>query len=356
MWKLTPPRAQFAQKPQYISYYLLGAVLAILCITSVVMSDQPSAENILLPLLLIIKESSPVVLLALGVGLIIAAGKIDISTASLAGLVAVVYGCSYQMESWKGWLVFASIAIIPATHAVVSGLTIAYRKGPSLIITWALGIIYTSIAGIIAFFATSAERGEGAFIGTSTSISLVIGSKQMVQPTDWQSFEGIARIISWVVFSITIIWVSQIDRICRAIGAARRTSRYIGIDERRSLVLAFFLVGVFASIAGMLHASFSRSASVGDMAGKELTAVAVAVLGGTVLSGGYFSARGIIAAGLVYQTLVYLTRLVQAPFLQSVETRIIEVVFAIMLLGIGTVFGKLMSGDTEVIVVKAREQ
>lgn len=305
----------------------------------------------------VLRDAAPIILIALAVGLTIAAGQIDISTASLAALAATLYACWTQSSGSAAVTYLIFLILLPFLHAAIVGWVIAVRRGPALIVTWALGVIYLFAAGVIAKFVTNSGLDE-PLRGNASSVALAIDGT-----TNWTSINsgGWALLLA-ICAALGFVLATHVGGVARAIGANKQSTRYIGIQEVRSLFFIFFLVGVFSCLAGYYVAQIQGVANQNAMVGNELVAVAVAVLGGTVMSGGYYSAVGIICAGFVYQIIISLT---QSPRIMELvpglaeagelEARIVNVLFAFILVGVSALVGRYMSGDTNVVVVKPRE-
>jgi len=78
----------------------------------------------------------------------------------------------------------------------------------------------------------------------------------------------------------------------------------LGINVGRYTVAAFVFSGVFSAVGGVMCALVSEVANTGSrFNGVELSAIAISVLGGTMLSGGYFSAPSILAAAIAWEVL-----------------------------------------------------
>lgn len=84
----------------------------------------------------------------------------------------------------------------------------------------------------------------------------------------------------------------------------------MGLKVRRNKVLLYVLSGSLAGIAGMLQAAQLISASPVIATGYELQAIAVVVIGGTLLTGGAGSligtAAGVLLLGAINAAIVEL--------------------------------------------------
>jgi ribose/xylose/arabinose/galactoside ABC-type transport system permease subunit len=84
-----------------------------------------------------------------------------------------------------------------------------------------------------------------------------------------------------------------------AVGGNENAATLMGVPVARTKVWVYVLSGSLAGIAGMLNASRLQSGVTGIGVGYELTAIAVTVIGGTLLSGGAGSIIGTVAGVLL---------------------------------------------------------
>jgi ribose/xylose/arabinose/galactoside ABC-type transport system permease subunit len=103
-----------------------------------------------------------------------------------------------------------------------------------------------------------------------------------------------ATLVAGLVLKYTII-----GRRLYAIGGDEKTARYAGINVDKWIILAFVVSGVCAALAGILFTARLGSVDAPLGVGYELTAIAIAVIGGTSLSGGRGSPYGTLLGGMV---------------------------------------------------------
>ena len=94
-----------------------------------------------------------------------------------------------------------------------------------------------------------------------------------------------------------------------AVGSHKTHAGLIGIDIRSSTLLVYAIGGMLFGLAGILLASRYNFAQNTIASGYELTIIAVAVIGGTSVTGGRGTVVGVIRVVLVINE--------QAPVVQS---------------------------------------
>lgn len=206
---------------------------------------------------------------ALGVGVTMIAGELDLSVGSMAAVAAVL---TIQFESIG---LFGAIALATAAAAAfgaVQGWLIARLRINSLVFTVATLILLRGLAYIFS--------GEGPIALTDYTLS--------------DPFLGRFTILSGPINVAILVFVAiglflaftRWGREIYAIGGARQEATTAGVPVRRAITVAFALSGGCAGLAGAMSAMRGASATPAAFDGLLLTAVAAALIGGISLSGG----------------------------------------------------------------------
>ena len=165
-----------------------------------------------------------------------------------------------------------------------------------------IGILIGGAIGLFNGFVV-AKLGINAFVTTLASLSmfrgltLVIAQGQNIANLP-EAFRSIGQatlfgIQSPVIIAVVIIILGDImlrrSRFFRQsyyIGGNEKAARLSGIPVDRMKVLAYFLTGLFASIAGIVMTARLGSASMTAGTGLELRALTATIIGGASLQGG----------------------------------------------------------------------
>jgi ribose/xylose/arabinose/galactoside ABC-type transport system permease subunit len=144
-----------------------------------------------------------------------------------------------------------------------------------------------------------------------------------------------------VVASAFALNVSNLPRQAKAVGANRDSAAYAGVNYRKVLYLTYGINGAFAGTAGVLFALLNSSASTVDLQGRELIAIATAVLGGTVMTGGYLNLWSISMAAALWKLMELTIFGVRVSVFPDFQQRIITVLFACAILVLAYVSARL---------------
>lgn len=228
----------------------------------------------------------PFGIVALGLGVVILTGGIDLSVGSVAGLGAIV-----MAELWQGlhlsiWLAaFCGIALGGAL-GFINGVIITRFRTEPLIATLATSFIFGSIGTALA--------GQSPPSGFPDSFNaLGQGLIGNILPYQLLLFAVLA------VFFGLLMSRSAYGRKVVMVGYNADAARYSGIPVARITASAYVISGAMAAVAGIVLASYYSAVrpDMGDI--LLLTTITMVVLGGVSIFGGEGSMTGVVVAVLL---------------------------------------------------------
>jgi len=259
----------------------------------------------------IFRNTSFLLVSAVGMTLVILTGGIDLSVSGMIALTSVVVATLLR-EGWNPWLVILVVMVMGMAMGATMGSFIAYLKAQPWIAT---------LAGM--WFA----RGMCFFI-TDDAIPIydrifdLISRTRLLIPgwTEIAAARGnpAPYITIPVVVSFTLlivgIFISKYTRFGRTIyaiggneGRNEQSARLMGLSVETTKVLVYSFSGLCSVIAGILYSMFVTSGHGLYAEGFELDVIASVVMGGTMLTGGsgyvLGSMFGVFILGLT-QTLI----------------------------------------------------
>ena len=316
---------------------LLLATLSVLMI-----AHRMATSGVAATVANLVRDLPPLIILSWGGGLLLAAGKVDVSIAGVATLCGIIFAILTQCLNATSVpaLLISSIAgvLLGGCIGVANGYLVARRRAPPLLATWAVGTIAFSIAGAVAAFAN-----KQGMLGSTASITL---------PGLIPVFSHTAKEFYFSLFAVAVVAVTvlvfRLGWLARLLGSNEAGAVYSGFFTERVLLLLFATSGAIAALAGCLFAIGTWTSSTTMHAGKEMIALAIAVLGGTVMSGGYFSLIGISISALFWLLLTYLFTGTSTGM--GVEDgRILSAAFAGLIIVVCYTLGRSLSGEFRTI-------
>lgn len=252
----------------------------------------------------ILRESSVLLVVALGMTFVVLIGSIDLSVGAIVTLAALVAATIAKDGNWLVAIV-AGIAVGVVAGAI-NGILFAYVKVPSFLATLGMSLV---VGGIGLWFVGG--RPVQVFNPDFTWISQGKWIADLPMIAVW-------ALLLWAVFSV-IGSKTRFGRYTFAIGGAEAVSGLAGIPIRRMKMYVMIFSGALAAAAGVLLASRVGAATPGMGDRLTLDAIAAVVMGGTALTGGVGGVYRTILGVLVITTLsVGLNTLGVVPYMQDI--------------------------------------
>jgi ribose transport system permease protein len=233
-----------------------------------------------------LRQASVYGILGCGMTLVIITGGIDLAVGSLLALVSVSFSL---MSIWWGWPAAVAIPLSLAIGGVcgaISGMLVSSFRIQPFIATLAMMV-----------FARGLAKTVTGGVKISTAIQQADGSYQYVDvPAVFRFIDS--RILGGNLSVVTVIFVlcgalswlllsrHRWGRQCYAVGGNEEAARLSGVAVNRTKVLAYAASGLLAAVAGICQAAQEQQGDPEAAVGYELTAIAIAVIGGTSLMGG----------------------------------------------------------------------
>jgi rhamnose transport system permease protein len=220
-------------------------------------------------------------IMALGLTLVIVAGEIDLSVASVAGLASAVLG--WMVE--RGSPLAIAIAVAVAAGAVCglfNGVLVARVGLPSLVVTLGTLALFRGLA-----FVVLGDRAVSEFPLGFTEFGFNTVPQTLI-PWPAVVFAVLA------VLTFLVLHRSWIGRQLYAIGNNAEAARFSGVDVDRIKVGLFVTSGTLAALAGVVFTARFASARPDNALGFELDVITAVLLGGVSIFGGRGTLIGVI--------------------------------------------------------------
>lgn len=243
----------------------------------------------------ILRQSAPLMLVALGMTLVIATGGIDLSVGSImavSGAVALtIIDGSPDPENLGTVLIAIAVAILVSlVLGAWNGFLVAVLGIQPIIATLVLMMAGRGAALLIT----------GGFITTVNSAPFKFVASGYLFLLPFATFIALVAIaIVGLLERRTALGV-----LTEAVGINPEASRLAGVQSRRITWGVYIASGILSGVAGIIYASNIMAADA-IAAGYliELYAILAVVLGGTSLAGGKFSIAGTVIGVFTVQTL-----------------------------------------------------
>lgn len=241
---------------------------------------------------------------ALGEGLVIITGGIDLSLGSMFALLGVVFVdllTTYQVP-WP--LALLAVLLGGLALGALQGVLITRLKMQPFIVTLCGLLIYR---GAARYYTTDSTRGFGYGDEAGTLSNIASGNVAGIPNT------FILLIIVALVLGV-LLHRSVYGRWLYAVGKNEEAARFSGINTNMVIATAYIISGGLAGVATVLFVFYTNSVSPSSFGNfYELYAIAAAVLGGCSLRGGEGSILGIVLGTALLQVLQNLVNILGIP-------------------------------------------
>lgn len=240
------------------------------------------------------RHSTVIGIIALGMGLIILTGDIDLSVGSqlalVGGLTVMVFNSTNSIILSLLFAILMGVVL-----GLINGLLVGVVKMPAFIVTLATMLMYRSIAQTVM------NSNNWTIYQLDAGLSQwqplwVIGNQSVAQ------IPILVLILAAVVAVMTYLSTStKFGKQVYALGSNERAAQLSGINVSLTRVMVFVIAGVLMGIAAFLYV-----ANVGSVdpatSGKnyELYAIAGVVIGGISMSGGKGRILGVVFGSMSF--------------------------------------------------------
>ena len=253
-------------------------------------------------------------MIAFAMALLIIAGEIDLSVASIIALASTAMGAAVQAGAGTPVLIIVGIG---------SGLICGAFNGV-LVTRWGLPSIVVTIGTMSLFRGISyIVLGDQAYRGYPSEFSF------FGQGYVWWviSFEFVLFAIIALTYAV-ILHQTNFGRAVYAIGNNPTGALFSGIRVQRVKFILFLMTGLMSGIAAICLTSRLGSTRPSIAFGWELEVVTMVVLGGVNILGGSGSIPGVIIAAFVMGLVTFGLGLLNVPGI------VMSIVIGMLLIGV----------------------
>jgi len=260
-----------------------------------------------------LKFTSVVAIAGLGVTVTMVVGGLDLSVGATAGMAVTVAAMTMVIYAQTGPVAVVAVLAAGAVIGAFNALLIVALKIPDLLATLATMFLIQGLKLV-------------PVDGQSVSSGLILRDGTVAPGKFTDGFVEINRgslgpipypVIIWIILAVaTWFFLSRTKwgRIMYAIGTNPEAARLAGARVGRYKAFAYMISGVFAATAGLILASRIRQGDISAGNSLLLDAVAVALVGYSVLGANKPNALGTTLGALLIGILLTGTTMMNFPY------------------------------------------
>jgi len=251
-------------------------------------------------------------MITIGVTLLMICGEFDLSVGAIMAIGAFLYG-AMTMHGWHPLLAVLAGLAVPALLGALNGFLLIRTGIPSFIVTLGTQFLY-----------------RGALYVLSTGVMLQTIAQLPVYTIFNGRLDFLANAIKDANFRTSLFWLvgmvvlfqfvlvrTRFGNHVFAVGGNAAAARATGVNVQRIKLICFIISGTLAGLAGIMLFSQYKTARIATGTGEELNAIAAAVVGGTLLTGGSGSIVGALLGVLIISMLRTGVILMDIPFIPA---------------------------------------
>ena len=227
-------------------------------------------------------------LMAVGCGITMISGGIDLSTVYIANLCGILAGLTMNESSSSIVLTIIVALVVGALCGIFNGFLVSVLKIPAMLATLGTYQLYMGLAVVAS---------KGSTVSGVTSFSSFA----------YMTVAGIP--MPFIVFVLMIVVISFImgktkfGKRVHLVGTNEKASKFAGINTVSVLIRTYMLSGIVSAVAGLLSLSRINSAKADFGSSYTMQTILISVLGGINPDGGFGSIPGVAIAVLILQML-----------------------------------------------------
>jgi rhamnose transport system permease protein len=235
-----------------------------------------------------LNDAAEVALIALPMTLLVVAGQVDLSVASMLGLSSALAGSLWD-AGWAFELIVPICLLVGTLGGLLNGWLVTRIGLPSLAVTIGTLTLYRGLASV-----TLGDKAVADFPETYAKWARYTETVPGTFVPYPVALFGVLAVITAVVLHCT-----GLGRSLFAIGAQEEAAHFAGIRVKRIKLALFVVSGLVASFAGIVYTLRYGSARADNGVGLELVVIASVLLGGADFDGGRGTLGGTVAAVLL---------------------------------------------------------
>lgn len=237
---------------------------------------------------------------AVGMTFVIISGGIDLSVASVIAFTTIFIAQSVQ-DGMHPVPAMGIALVLGALFGAFQGWVISFFNLHPYLVTLA-GMFFARGMGFIVNDISLAIK-HSFYSDTIRGLAITLQSGRPVVRLPFTA----QCLILFVILGTFLAGYTRFGRYVYAIGSNEASARLMGVPVDRMKVMIYALSGFCAAAAGCVVTFYMQSGNSSSFVGLEMDAIAAAVIGGTLLTGGVGGVpgtlMGVLILGLI-QTLI----------------------------------------------------
>jgi len=249
--------------------------------------------------------------LTIGIALLMISGEFDLSVGSTMAVGGYLFG-GLAMAG-QPFLGFLLALVVPTLLGALNGVILVWTGIPSFIVTLGTKYFYRGMLWVIT---------AGTMLQTVDRIpayNIFNGRLDVLNNLFEQA--NFRNSLLWLILLVIVFQIilgrTKFGNHVFAVGGNAGAALGQGVNVKQVKILSFAISGLMAGVTGILLFSQYYTVRVASGDGMDLSAIAAAVVGGTLITGGAGSIWGALVGALIISTLRTGVVLMNIPFIPA---------------------------------------
>ena len=250
-------------------------------------------------------SNAGLIVIAAGMTMVMITGGIDISVGSVVALTCMMLAWMMEVKGIGAVPALLTVLVMGIFFGLAQGFFIAYLKIQPFIVTLAGMFFARGMTAIISQEMISVKN-ELFLKWAKSKINLTfLGGTVNKKGVMNYPFLYPSVIIALVVLVLVFVALkyTKFGRTIYAVGGNEQSALMMGLNVKRTKLLVYVINGFLCALGGFLFCLNTCAGFVEQAKGFEMEAIASAVIGGTLLSGGVGNVFGSLFGVLIKGTI-----------------------------------------------------
>lgn len=281
----------------------------------------------------IFNNNAFLIVISCGLTIVMIASGIDISVGGITALVTMA--CVVYLDDHSG-SVIGSVGLalgIGIAFGLIQGTLISYLEIQPFIVTLAGMFFAKGMTTIVSAIPRTAVHEAFVALKQFRVIIPGIGSYGKTGNFIPAKIElGVMVAIAIVLAVFVILKWTRFGRNLYAVGGNSQSALMLGINVKRTKFYSYLLCGLLSGIGGYVYLMHTGAGNASNATAAEMQAIASAIIGGTLLTGGVGNVIGTLFGVLSLKTInnIVIASGLREPYWQSITTGLMLCFFILL--------------------------
>ncbi|MFV0241469.1 MAG: ABC transporter permease subunit [Lacrimispora sphenoides] len=250
-------------------------------------------------------SNAGLIVIAAGMTMVMITGGIDISVGSVVALTCMMLAWMMEAKGIGAVPALLTVLVMGIFFGLIQGFFIAYLKIQPFIVTLAGMFFARGMTAIISqemisvknelFLKWAKSKINLTFLGGAVNKKGVVNYPFL--------YPSVIIALAVLVLVFVVLKYTKFGRTIYAVGGNEQSALMMGLNVKRTKLFVYVINGFLCTLGGFLFCLNTCAGFVEQAKGFEMEAIASAVIGGTLLSGGVGNVFGSLFGVLIKGTI-----------------------------------------------------